>query len=241
MTPKALFQAGRLDEAIAALGAELRDNPDDAQRRSFLFELLCFAGAYERAEKQLDILGQGGSAAQVGALLYRGVIAAERARQKLFEGGERPAYGDYPAVSGTLNGQPFSSIEDADPRIGPKLELFAAGNYLWIPFAQLAAVRIEPPRRLRDLLWTPARVLPGAAFRAMELGEVLLPVLTPFAFRHSDPSVRLGRLTVWQEDEEAGAIPHGQKMLLVDGEEFPLLEVRILEIGPAAAPEPPAD
>ena len=49
-----LFRAGRLDEAIAELGAELRDRPTDTQRRSFLFELLAFAGDHERAARHLD-------------------------------------------------------------------------------------------------------------------------------------------------------------------------------------------
>ena len=40
MKAKALYQAGKLTEAIQALSAELRDNPTDAQRRVFLFELL---------------------------------------------------------------------------------------------------------------------------------------------------------------------------------------------------------
>jgi type VI secretion system protein ImpE len=62
-----------------------------------------------------------------------------------------------------------------------------------------------------------------------ELGEVLLPVLSPFAWQHSDEAVRLGRMTVWEEDESGAAVPVGQKMLLVDGEEFPLLEIRKLE------------
>ena len=57
---KELFQAGRVSDAIAALGAWLRDNPTDAKRRTFLFELLCFAGEYDRAQKHLDVLaGQG--------------------------------------------------------------------------------------------------------------------------------------------------------------------------------------
>ena len=38
------FQAGRLEAAIETLGVELRSNPTDVQRRSFLFELLAFAG-----------------------------------------------------------------------------------------------------------------------------------------------------------------------------------------------------
>ena len=51
MTAQSLFKAGRLGDAIGALSAELRDNPTDAQRRTFLFELLCFAGSFDRAEQ----------------------------------------------------------------------------------------------------------------------------------------------------------------------------------------------
>src|SRR6266481_6109993 len=47
MTAKELYREGKLTAAIQALGAELRDNPTDAQRRTFLFELLCFAGEYD--------------------------------------------------------------------------------------------------------------------------------------------------------------------------------------------------
>jgi len=59
MSPQELYRAGRLTDAIKALSAELRDNPTDIRRRTFLFELLCFAGEYDRADKQLEVLGQG--------------------------------------------------------------------------------------------------------------------------------------------------------------------------------------
>ena len=70
MTAKQLFQAGKLNEAMKALAAEVRDNPTDPRRRTFLFELLCFAGEYDRAEKHLHVLAQGNS--QVGD--GRGVV-----------------------------------------------------------------------------------------------------------------------------------------------------------------------
>ena len=69
---------------IEALGAELRDNPTDTQRRIFLFELLCFAGNHDRAEKQLDILSSGGPEAGMGTLLYRSALHAERVRAEMF-------------------------------------------------------------------------------------------------------------------------------------------------------------
>src|SRR2546425_9627468 len=136
MNAQELFRAGKLADAVQALGAELRDNPADAQRRTFLFELLCFSGDYQRAEKQLDVLASDGRAAELGALLYRAALHAERIRQAIFEKRDYP-YSEpelHPVPAGTFNAKPFESIEDADPRLGPRLEVFAAGDYLWIPF-----------------------------------------------------------------------------------------------------------
>ena len=56
MDALSLYRAGHLQEAIDALGDELKKQPLDTKRRTFLFELLCFAGEYERAEKHLDVL-----------------------------------------------------------------------------------------------------------------------------------------------------------------------------------------
>ena len=50
-----------------------------------------------------------------------------------------------------------------------------------------------------------------------------------------DDNVRLGRMTEWVRWEDGTEAPVGQKLLLVDGEEFPLLELRELQITPAAA------
>ena len=236
MTPRDLLQAGRLDEAIDALSAELRDNPTDARRRTFLFELLCFAGKYDRAEKHLDIVGQESKEAEMGALLYHSALHAERMRQQMFESKAFPLTSPPKPVSGTLNGNPFSSLADADPRIGARLELFAAGQYTWIPLEQVASIQMLPPKRLRDMLWAPAIVRTAESFRGMELGEVIIPALAPLTWRHADGAVRLGRVTQWEALDDAAEAPIGQKLLLVDDEEFPILELRELTITPAAAP-----
>jgi type VI secretion system protein ImpE len=233
MTAGQLFQAGKLEQAIQALGAELRDNPGDVQRRTFLFELLCFAGAYDRAEKHLTVLADGNKDTQLGALLYAGALHAERTRTEMFRKREYPqAAGEPVPISGTLNGQPFETFVDADPRLGARLEVYAAGSYMWLPLEHIASIEMEAPKRLRDLLWCPALVRTGPGFKEQELGEVLLPVLTPLAFQHADDAVRLGRLTVWQDTEDGEQAPAGQRMFLVDDEEFPLLELRTLEFHP---------
>src|SRR5947207_14092997 len=135
MKAQELFQAGKLDEAVQALGAELRDNPADAKRRTFLFELLCFAGEYPRAEKQLDVLASDGRSAEMGAMLYRAALHAERIRQTIFEKQDYPLTGPEPetTAAGTINGTPFDFFSDADSRLGERLSVCAAGDGLWIP------------------------------------------------------------------------------------------------------------
>jgi type VI secretion system protein ImpE len=230
MTARELLKAGRLKDALQAITAEVRDNPADPQRRTFLFELLSFSGEYDRAEKHLDVLAGMNEKASLGALLYRAAVHAERLRHDMFNKKEYPStdeQGDQPRT-GTLNGTPFQTFTDSDPRIGPRLEVFAAGNYLWIPFAHIESVEMAAPSRLRDLLWAPATIRTGPAFTVRELGEVFVPVLSPNSSKHADETVRLGRSTVWEE-EQGEAIPFGQKLFLVDDVEVPVLEIRSLK------------
>jgi type VI secretion system protein ImpE len=232
MEAEALLRAGKLDEAVEDLGLRLRDNPSDTRSRTFLFELLCFRGDYARARKHLAVLGGESNETAGGALLYEGALQAEEIRQDMFERENcpEPLPDKAGQLTGKLNGAPFLSLTDADPRIGPRLELFAAGEYLWIPFEHIASVEIKPPQRLRDLLWAPAFVRTGPGFQSHDLGEVLLPVISPLTSKHPDGQVVLGRMTEWCADERGREYPYGQKMLLVDGEEVALLEVRTLEI-----------
>jgi type VI secretion system protein ImpE len=228
MDALSLYRSGNLRAAINALGDELKKQPLDAKRRTFLFELLCFAGEYSRAEKQLDILSDASSEAAAGAMLYRSALHAERERQEMFANDRLPMGSAHPSPGGELNGSAFSGLSDADPRIGSNLEAFIAGSYTWIPFAYLEAVETEAPKRLRDLIWLPAVVRTTADFRLQELGEVLLPVIAPLSWKQEDESVRLGRTTIWEADEKLGALPYGQKLLISGEEETPLLEIRKL-------------
>jgi type VI secretion system protein ImpE len=167
----------------------------------------------------------------MGTLLYRSALHAERLRTEMFRNHTFPLDTEASEeVSGTLNGKPFSSIEDVDSRIGGRMELFAAGQYMWIPWRHIASVRIEPPKRLRDLLWTPATVRTSEDFKGQELGEVFLPSLAPLSFESSDDEIRLGRVADSVDLPDGDFAPIGQKTLLVDGETIPLLSIRELEI-----------
>jgi type VI secretion system protein ImpE len=235
MDALSLYHAGELKLAIEALGAELKKQPLDAKRRTFLFELLCFAGEYGRAEKQLDILCDSSAESAAGAMLYRSALHAERTRQEMFAEDKLPLGGVHLPSPGQFNGTDFSDLTDADPRIGAHLEAFIAGSYTWIPFAYIESVETERPKRLRDLIWMPAILHTTSDFRLQDLGEVLLPALSPLSWKSSDDAVRLGRASIWETDPKYGEVPLGQKMLLCGDEEEPFLQLRSLNFHHGAA------
>jgi len=237
MTALELYRAGELTAAIKVLGDELRSNPLDAKRRTFLFELLCFAGEYDRAEKQLDVLASFDTKSIPGMLLYRSAIHAERTRQEMFRAGSLPARGEPPPDrGGQWNGKSFEYLGDADDRISDNIEMFIAGGYTWVPTKYIERLEIEPPVSLRDLLWARARVDASPEFRLQELGEVLLPVIAPLSYLSGDDAVKLGRVSVWEPGADGSEHLTGQKLLLVDGEEVPLLEVRSVIFNRSHAP-----
>jgi type VI secretion system protein ImpE len=173
-----------------------------------------------------------------GLLVDRSAIHAERTRQQMFRDGILPARSG--AVSadrpGVLNGTPFGSLRDADERIGDNIEVFIAGSYTWVPTRYIMQLEIDAPVTLRDLIWARARLEVSPDFRVQDLGEVLLPVLAPLSYLAEDHLVKLGRVSIWEPASGADGSDRllGQKMLQVNGEEFPMLEVRSVTWAPAA-------
>lgn len=89
-TAAELFQAGQLNEAIEAQLQAVRSAPLDSGRRTFLFELLSFAGQWDRADQQLTVMAQETVEKGWGASVFQNLVAAERARHKVFTGQARP-------------------------------------------------------------------------------------------------------------------------------------------------------
>lgn len=92
MTPSELYQAGKLNQAIEASLAGVKKNATNTDLRGQLCELLCFAGDLERADKQIDTIGQQNPNLQVGVSMFRQVIRAEIARQQFFAEGRLPEF-----------------------------------------------------------------------------------------------------------------------------------------------------
>jgi type VI secretion system protein ImpE len=91
---KALFEAGRLNDAIQDLNQAVKARPADASLRIFLFELLCFQGDLDRAAKQLDVIGsqREDPGFELAVQVYRGLLNAEAARRAVFNGDALPKF-----------------------------------------------------------------------------------------------------------------------------------------------------
>ncbi len=90
MTASELYRAGQLDDAIAAAIQEVKDYPAERSRRTLLFALLCFAGDYERARKQLTAIDA--QTTQSDAPAYLNLLKAEETRRQVLENALRPKF-----------------------------------------------------------------------------------------------------------------------------------------------------
>ncbi len=131
------------------------------------------------------------------------------------------AFEDAPAVGGTIDGEPFEWIADADSRLGPVLELVVNGKYYWAPFHRIGELIFEAPVDLRDLVWKPAYITWANG------GEIvgLVPSRYAGTVGSGDDKLMLSRGTTWQDcgDNEYHGL--GQRLLTTDTNDYSLLEV----------------
>ena len=130
-----------------------------------------------------------------------------------------------PACGFEVNGQPAAWLADADSRLGPVCELFMEREYHWLPFADIAVLEAEAPEDLRDLFWLPCSVqlLDGQSFSA------LMPARYPQdPASDEDDSILLCRMTQWRDAGQDTWLGSGQKLLVSDNDEFPMLSIRRL-------------
>jgi len=268
MQAEDLLRAGQIEETLAALEGQVRADPADAKLRVFLFQLLAVMGDWNRALNQLNVAAELDAMNLLMAQVCRTALACEALRAEVFSGRRSPlvfgrpeewvgllvqanhmmseakhdaaralrekAFDAAPATAGTIDGEEFEWIADADSRLGPVLEVIVEGKYYWVPFAAIRQVQIEAPADLRDLVWLPAH------FTWVNGGEAygLIPSRYPGSQDSQDHAIRLARKTEWAERPGETYLGLGQRVLATDKAEFPLLQVRHIELDqPPATPD----
>lgn len=256
MDARELLRSGDPSGALEQLKQEVRSAPRDARLRTFLFQLFCLFGEWDRAVTQLTAAAELDPLALPMAQTYRAAIRCEILRAKVFAGERTPtvfgqpepwmsllieanrvlasgradeaaglreaAFEQAPTAGGTIDGEAFEWIADADPRLGPMLEAMVDGKYYWVPFHRIRTLDIEAPEDLRDQVWMPAR------FVWENGGELFgfVPTRYPGSQAATDPAILLARRTEWQDRGSDWFLGLGQRMLATDAGEHPLMDVR---------------
>jgi type VI secretion system protein ImpE len=143
------------------------------------------------------------------------------------------AFTEAPATAGTINGETFEWLADADIRLGPMLEVIVAGRYWWVPYQRIQRIVLDPPVDLRDLVWLPAELTWANGGDTV----ALIPVRYPGTEKSPDPALRLARKTDWEDRGDDIFLGLGQRILATDGGEYPLLEVREIVLNTQTADE----
>jgi type VI secretion system protein ImpE len=135
------------------------------------------------------------------------------------------AFDDAPAGSGSIDGQRFEWIADADQRLGPVLEAVVNGRYFWIPMQRISRIELDAPADLRDTVWT------AASFTwtngAQTVG--LIPTRYNDTVSSGDEALLMARRTEWIEDGPLRGHGLGQRMLVTDAGDYALMDVRVIE------------
>jgi type VI secretion system protein ImpE len=93
MNAREFLKTGDLKQAIARAQQDVRERPLDAEHRMLLFELLCFAGQWDRATLQLDTLAELSDDSSARELaLCRELYSAQVERDRFVSTGTRPRF-----------------------------------------------------------------------------------------------------------------------------------------------------
>lgn len=164
------------------------------------------------------------------AMLIESLLQAGRGEQALADDLAARAFEAAPAVPGSIDGQRFEWLADADSRLGPVLEAFVNGKYYWIPFSRLTKIALEEPNDLRDMVWMPAYLTFDNG------GEVvaMIPARYPGSQASHDPLIQLSRKTEWQPLGASGErfTGLGQRVLTSNLGDHDLLTLRVIELEP---------
>jgi type VI secretion system protein ImpE len=256
---KSLFDEGKLGPAIEKLTSEVKTTPGNVGLRTFLFELLCFSGDWDRAERQLDVIGHQNASAKIGVEAYRNNINAERHRREFFVNGVKPHFlkeppsyietlvsavkelndGNYDRVEELLE-----RVEQERPRLSGKsndcvFRDFGDSEDLIAPVLELFVLDKYtwlPFEHIKQIEILPPRSLRDLLWANARIetidgaaAEVFAPVLYAGSCDHPDDEVKLGRRTEWSSLNRAA----GSRLFLIDDEEKHIFESHTIEFNHA--------
>jgi type VI secretion system protein ImpE len=260
MTAEESVRAGRLDDALAELQAQVRKHPADARLRIFLFQLLSVMGQWERALTQLKVAGDMDGSAATMTATYKEVLRCEVLRAEVFAGRQTPLLFGKPAewMALLVQALKLSAEQKFEEAAALRERAFegaptTAGSIDEQPFEWIgdADPRLGPMLeaivngryywipfgRLREVKIEKPVDLRDIAWTPAFLtfangGETvaLIPTRYPGSEAASNPALVMARGTEWVEQPGGAHVGLGQRLLATDQAEFPLMDVRLIAL-----------
>lgn len=148
--------------------------------------------------------------------------AANKIRAQAFEEAEPTAC--------SVDGVSCEWLADGDARLGPVCEVFANGQYYWLPFESCSGIEIDPPTDMRDLVWSSAELLLPNQGRV----PVLIPTRYPEPVQLDQPDtedeLQQSRATRWMEQAGDVWFGAGQRVWMSDVGEHAILDTRLISM-----------
>jgi type VI secretion system protein ImpE len=253
-------RAGRLDEALSELQAQVRKNPADARLRVFLFQLLVVRGDWDRALTQLRVASDMDASTVAMLKTYQEALRCEALRAEVFAGRRTPLLFGKPAewMALLVEAMRLTANEKYEEARSLRERAFEsapamAGAIDDQPFAWIA----DADSRLGPLMeaivngryyWIPfSRIKEVRIEKPQDLRDIVwmpaslslanggdvvafIPTRYPGSETAKDPRVVMARSTEWQERPADTFLGLGQRLWTTDQGEHALMDVRVVRI-----------
>jgi type VI secretion system protein ImpE len=244
---------GDPQKALKLLQDQIRSKPSDAKLRTFLFQLLCVLGQWDRALNQLNVAGELDASTLAMVQTYREAIQCEALRAEIFAGLRAPViFGEPqpwmaqlaealkldatdPAAAASLRDQAFDTAPASPGSIdGTRFDWLADADSRLGPVLE-AIVNGRyvwvPFMRIARIEIDPPTDLRDAVWTAATFTWSngaqtvgLIPTRYPGSVDAADDALKLARRTEW-----SGDYPLGQRMFTSGEADYPLMDARVIE------------
>lgn len=252
---KKLF-SGTISGSLENLKEKIRKEPARPELRTYLFQLLCVTGEYERAMTQLNVAADMDDGNKLMAQACGPLLNCEMLREEIFNGRHSPLVFGEPEkwmglmiqaltldgkkeheaakgirdmaidlaepVPGSINGEPFEWLADADSRLGPVLEIIVEGRYYLAALSNIKKMEISPPSDLRDVVWLPVSIV----WKNDGQSVGFIPSRYQGSVEAKEDDILLGKKTLWKEACKDVFFGQGQRMLATERQDYPIMDVR---------------
>jgi Protein of avirulence locus involved in temperature-dependent protein secretion len=256
---KSQLDAGNLGKAVESALNFVKTNPTNSSARTFLFELSCFSGDWDRAEKQLDVIGHQDANAMIGSVIFRQNFKAERDRMKYYSDGLKPEFMtvSYPYIDDLLTANNrvregdtaearkiLDSVEENRPAFpctvnGESFSDFRDYNDLTMCVFEVIHKDIYiwlPFERVQKIEFPKPKTLRDLYWPQAQVelrdgtnGEMFFPALYSGTWKSENDQVRLGRMTDWRDAGDDVFVGEGTKLFWMDGKDRSIFDIETIE------------